>query len=44
MVCDDLEGWNGGVWEGVTKGRGYIYMYILIVDLHCCMAETNTTL
>ena len=22
----------------------YIYIYILMTDLHCCMAETSTTL
>ena len=22
----------------------YIYTYILMADLHCCVAETNTTL
>ena len=22
----------------------YIYIYILMADLHCCVAETNTTL
>ena len=27
MLCDDLEGWVGGGWEGRSRGRGYIYTY-----------------
>ena len=41
MLCDDLEGWDGGGWDGGSKGRGS--MCILMADLHCCMAETNTS-
>ena len=27
------------------EGRDiYIYIHILMADLHCCVAETNTTL
>ena len=35
----DLEGWGAGreAQEGGTIG-------IIMADLHCCMAETNTTL
>ena len=28
--------------EGYSRGRGYIY--VLMADLHCCTAETNTAL
>ena len=43
LIFDDLEGWDGGSeWEGDSRGREYIY--ILMADSHCCMAETNTTL
>ena len=28
----------------MSRRRGYIYIYIYIADLYCCMAETNTTL
>ena len=41
MLCVDLDGWPGG-GEGGTPGRGDIY--IIMVDSHCCMAETNTAL
>ena len=37
---DDLEGWDG---EGCEGGDIYIYIYIIMADLHCT-AETNTTL
>ena len=30
MLCDDLEGWDGGWWEGGSRGRGYRYTYYLI--------------
>ena len=23
--CCDLEGWDGGEWEWVSQGRGYMY-------------------
>ena len=26
-LCINLEGWGGGGWEGVSKGRGYMYTY-----------------
>ena len=38
MLCDDLEGWDGGRGGRVgreTREGG---------DFCCCMAETNTTL
>ena len=42
MLCDDLEEWDGEWMGGSFKKEEYIY--ILMVDSHCCMAETNTTL
>ena len=27
MQEGDLDGWDGGVWEGGPRGRGYIYTY-----------------
>ena len=33
-------GWNGGRWEGGSKGRGFIP----IADLSLCTEEMNTTL
>ena len=30
--------------ERGSRGRGYIYIYKIMTDLHCCMEETNTTL
>ena len=30
MLRDDLEGWDGGWWEGGSTGRGYMYTYYLI--------------
>ena len=27
MLCDDLDGWNGGWWEEGSRERGYIYIY-----------------
>ena len=38
MLCDDLEGRMGGGKEAQEGG------YIVMTDLCCCMAETNTTL
>ena len=26
-LCINLEGWDGGEWEGSLKGRGYMYTY-----------------
>ena len=40
MLCDDLEGRMGGGKEAQEGG----YIYIVMTDLCCCMAETNTTL
>ena len=25
VLCDDLAGWDGGGWEGGSRGRGYMY-------------------
>ena len=36
LLCDDLEEWDGGGWEGGSRRRG--------CDLLYCTAETNTTL
>ena len=41
MLCDDLEGRNGD--SGWDAGQGGD-ICILMADLCCCMAETNTTL
>ena len=51
MLCDDLDGWDGG-WEGGLRGRDiYVIIYILseggcihIADSCCCIAKTNITL
>ena len=43
---DSLEGW-GAEWsgrEGQEGGDIYVYVYILMSDSCCCMAETNTML
>ena len=40
MLCDDLEGRNGD--GGGDAGHGGD-ICILMADLCCCMAETNTT-
>ena len=37
MLCDYLEGWDGGGFEGGD-------ICILLADSPCCIAETNTTL
>ena len=42
MLCDDLEGWDGG-WGGKEVQEGGD-ICILTVDSRCCMTETNTTL
>ena len=26
-LCINLKGWDGGRWEGGSKGRGYMYSY-----------------
>lgn len=30
-----------GRWEGGSSGRGYICIYIVMADSHCCTAETT---
>ena len=39
-LCDDLEGWGGGVGERYKREGTYVYRWLI----HCCTAETNTTL
>ena len=39
MLCDDLDGWDGGGWEGGSEGDN-----ICILTADCWTAETNTTL
>ena len=40
MVSEELEGWEE---KGRKAQEGwYIYVYITMTDLHCCMAEINT--
>jgi len=41
MLCDDLEGWDGGMGGKVKRERN---TYIVTADSFCCVAETNTTL
>ena len=39
MLCDNLEGWDGGErWEAESRGKGHMYTY------GWCMVETNTIL
>ena len=38
-IGDGLEGWDTG-----SRGRGYMHIYVVMTNLHCCTAETNTTL
>ena len=42
VLCDDLEGWDGGGWERNLRGRGYMYIQLIfIVELkltHHCKA------
>ena len=42
MLCDDLEGWNGGGGGRETQEGGDLCVHT--VDSHCCTAEANTTL
>ena len=42
MLCDDLEGWDGGGHGGEVQEVGDIRIHI--VDPLCCTAEINTTL
>ena len=41
MLCDDLDGWNGGSGREAQEGGD---MCTFMADSHCCMAKTNTTL
>ena len=41
MLCDDLEGWDRVEGRKAQEGGD---LYIIMADLHCCMAETNITL
>ena len=41
MLCDDLEGWDGGCGRETQEGGDKC---ILIADSCYCTAETNTTL
>ena len=41
VLCDDLDGWDGGQWEGGPSGTGYLCSR---ADSLCCTAETNTAL
>ena len=40
MLCDDLEGWDGGGRVGQLRGD----ICLLIADSLCCIVEINTTL
>ena len=40
MLRDDLEGWDGKRVGAQERGDAHIIM----LDLHCFTAETNTTL
>ena len=42
MLCDDLDGWGGVIWEGGPRLRGDICIHV--ADLLLCIAETNTSL
>ena len=42
MLCDDLDGCDGGWGEGEAQEGGDVCKHI--GDLLCCSAETNTTL
>ena len=28
VLCDDLDGWDGGGWEGGSRESGYIYIHL----------------
>ena len=43
MLCDDLEGWDGGPW-GESEAQGGGDICVLKADPHYCMAESSTTL
>ena len=40
MLCDGLEGWDGGGLEGGPRVRGHVHT----ADSLCCAAETSITL
>ena len=40
-LCSVIEGWDGGWDREAQEGRD---ICIVIVDSHCCTAETNITL
>ena len=42
VLCNNLDGWGGG--GGKAQEGVHVYIYIYMADLHCCTAETNTTL
>ena len=42
MVCNDLEGWDGGAAS--KRVKIYAYECICITDSLCCITETKTTL
>ena len=50
MLCDELEGWDGGVGGRFMKEGVYVCMcvcvcvFIHIADSLCCIAETNIML
>ena len=44
MLCDELEGWNGGSGVGGRFKREGIYFVMSDSDLCSCTAETNTSL
>ena len=41
MLCEDLEGWDGGRGGGVQEGEN---VCIHMAGSHFCTVETNTTL
>ena len=42
MVCNDLEGWDGGAAS--KRDKIYAYECVCITDSLCCVTETKTTL
>ena len=42
MVCDELDGWDGGGGRRQVQEGGEICIHI--ADSLCCTGETNTTL
>ena len=44
MLCDELDGWDGG-WGGrEAQEKRDIYIYVYIAESLHCTAETNPTL